>query len=291
MKKNFDKIIINKHKENLTKFYKSRGISDTWIRKAVNMKLNRLDYSYGSERYIDWMEELLKYLENCFGEVKSILDLGCGTGEFVAIINKLGYKCDGADIYKEELLIANKLLIETGSNDTRFDDLDKLLLEEYDTVLMLSVVEHLDQNVFLEILKKLKRSGVKRIFILVPNKYKIIDDHTGLPFLGIIPRKLALLVLKVLNVKYELSETRSWDVWYRSPIEIENLAQHIGYKASSIPDEFIYPPLKNVEKISNIKSRKIIKKIIHKIYIIFYLRMQKYHKLNDYPYINIVLSA
>lgn len=58
-------------------------------------KLDMVDAGYGH-----WLQRLLGYLVDCYSlehhsRETCILDIGCGTGEFVVRMNLLGYKAKG----------------------------------------------------------------------------------------------------------------------------------------------------------------------------------------------------
>ena len=281
---------INNHADRLKKFYSRRGVSPLAIQQIIAAKLNRLDPALGQEDYSVWLSKLLNFINQDFGPIHRCLDLGCGTGEFVVLMNKLGLKSDGCDIYIEELKIATELVAEYKLKNVNIFNSDTADYTKYDLITLFSVVEHLDDEILRQILQDLNSANVKNIFILVPNKFKIIDDHTGVPFLGILSRSIARGLLKVLGKKYELSENFDWDVWYRSPKKIESICKKCGYSMQKIPDSLVYPPLETACKISQIKPKSSIKTWIMRCYTSIIKTLWPSHPLNDYQYLNFILT-
>ena len=107
---------------------------------------------------------------------------------------------------------------------------------------MFSVLEHLSDEIFDKLLCTLYAQECRNILLLISNKYKIIDDHTNLPFLGLFNRKFVHLLLNLINKRYELSENGEWDVWYRSIEKIEKLARKNGYILKMTNEDDIFPP-------------------------------------------------
>ncbi|MEN6330236.1 MAG: class I SAM-dependent methyltransferase [Methanobacteriaceae archaeon] len=95
---------------------------------------------------------------------KSILDLGCATGEYCLQLEKKGFKCTGVDINPQFVEKA----IKNGVNAflARGEDLE-FADNSFDTVLLFEVLEHVEkpQN----ILKEAKRVARKNVLITVPN--------------------------------------------------------------------------------------------------------------------------
>ena len=81
------------------------------------------------------------------GKTLSLLDVGCGIGEYVSTFKK--YKLDfmGVDISKEMVNNANK----AGHNAILLDDL-KEQVKQFDIVFISHVIEHLDTETLIEFL-------------------------------------------------------------------------------------------------------------------------------------------
>lgn len=101
----------------------------------------------------------------------TILDIGCGNGKFLNILNKLGFQnLYGIDISSQQIEIAKK------SNLINVECIDSLIFlknvkEKYDVILLIDVLEHLELEYSLELInliyKALKKDG--KLFIQVPN--------------------------------------------------------------------------------------------------------------------------
>jgi ubiquinone/menaquinone biosynthesis C-methylase UbiE len=95
---------------------------------------------------------------------RSILDLGCATGEYCIILEEMGFECTGVDINPQYVEIARKKgvnAIVAEGDDLKFED------HSFDTVLLFEVLEHVEnpQN----LLKEAKRVAKKNVLITVPD--------------------------------------------------------------------------------------------------------------------------
>jgi 2-polyprenyl-3-methyl-5-hydroxy-6-metoxy-1,4-benzoquinol methylase len=99
-----------------------------------------------------------------------ILDLGCGSGRLLRWLELKGYKnLIGVEASEEQIKIAKKL---TRAEIIHSDILEfKINAFEYDLILLIDVLEHLDKEAAVQILENL-RNGLKQngsILIQVPN--------------------------------------------------------------------------------------------------------------------------
>lgn len=97
-----------------------------------------------------------------------ILDIGCGTGDTLYLLHKIGWKSYGLDIDKKAITIANR----RGLKDVIFGtykDIRKYPNNYFDAIRLYHVIEHLDDlNLCLSLIyKKLKNNG--RLIIGTPN--------------------------------------------------------------------------------------------------------------------------
>ncbi|MDP3066980.1 MAG: class I SAM-dependent methyltransferase [Methanobacteriaceae archaeon] len=95
---------------------------------------------------------------------KTILDLGCATGEYCIKLEKMGFECTGVDINTQYVEIARKNgvnAVVASGDDLKFAD------DSFDTVLLFEILEHVEnpQN----LLKEAKRVAKKNVLITVPN--------------------------------------------------------------------------------------------------------------------------
>ncbi|NGX63783.1 MAG: Ubiquinone biosynthesis O-methyltransferase [Candidatus Anoxychlamydiales bacterium] len=100
-----------------------------------------------------------------------ILDLGCGSGKYLKILNKLGYKNTfGIDISIEQIKVAKK------SNIFNVECIDALKFlkntkEKYDTILLIDVLEHIELGSSFDLINLIYNSlnTHGQFFIQVPN--------------------------------------------------------------------------------------------------------------------------
>jgi 2-polyprenyl-3-methyl-5-hydroxy-6-metoxy-1,4-benzoquinol methylase len=113
-----------------------------------------------------------------------ILDIGCGNGSLVYVLQKNGYEhTEGVDISPEQVEIAQKM----GVKNIRCQDIREVLAEtenQYDLILGMDIVEHFTKNELTELLLalrgKLSKEGralfrTPNMDALVPNKFSYGD--------------------------------------------------------------------------------------------------------------------
>ncbi|WP_145930703.1 class I SAM-dependent methyltransferase [Acidihalobacter prosperus] len=210
--------------------------------------------------YASWLESLMTEIrcKYALGKDLKILDFGCGTGELTVILNLLGYDAYGVDLHREHLGFARILARENNVDEIKFieGDGDGLPFEDksFDVVTMFVVLEHLSDRVLGVLMPELKRVCRHVLFVLVPNKIQLRDDHTGLAFLPWMPRWLALGYLKLRGKRHQylISDNGSWDVYYRSLSNIERHFDAGGFEISFISDENVFPSLSLVPPINGV---------------------------------------
>jgi 2-polyprenyl-3-methyl-5-hydroxy-6-metoxy-1,4-benzoquinol methylase len=256
-------------------------------------KLELIDAGYGR-----WLKRLLPYLVNRYGlQGKRVLDLGCGTGELTVRMNLLGFETMGIDVHGRALDLAKILAVENGLPETTFveNNAERLAFAEnsFDIVTMFSVLEHLnDQMLINSLLPELKRICRGLVYVLVPNRLKVSDDHTGLRFVCWMPKRLAEMYIKVRGPKYRylISASGSWDVSYRTFGRISSLFQR-DFLLDFPSEEVIYPPLDKTPMITRIGKNVRIgdRKIFIGVPIPWKLMVKMgYPKEGFYPYLNLV---
>ncbi len=107
---------------------------------------------------------------------KSILDVGCSTGDYVYHLNQLGYETYGCDLEKDK---------KWKKDPARFKvaDITKLPYNKksFDTVIAFEIFEHLENPSLA--LKSLKQVAKKNIIISVPNcELPSVFNHAGVSF-------------------------------------------------------------------------------------------------------------
>lgn len=106
-------------------------------------------------------------LNNAIGKAKTILDIGCGTGELMEMLGKeKKWQVTGIDIYGPSIKKAKK----TKAYKVLYKgDITKLptavTKQKYDVVFSSQVIEHLPKNKSLVLLKQMEKLAKKRIVI------------------------------------------------------------------------------------------------------------------------------
>lgn len=148
-------------------------------------KTGKVDAGYGL-----WLKQMLNFVTQKYNLRKGskILDFGCGTGELTVQMRCLGYEAYGLDIHQKHLRLAKILALENGLSEEMFilndPNSNKLPFMDntFDLVTLFSVLEHLGDCTLRWLLPELKRVCRGVLYILVPNRLKPTDDHTGLKF-------------------------------------------------------------------------------------------------------------
>jgi SAM-dependent methyltransferase len=102
--------------------------------------------------------------------VKTVLDVGCGNG---LITNQMAEKYDvtGLDISEPALKYVKTKKVCASAADIPFDD------RSFDLVMSSQLLEHLEENAFLDALKEMNRVADRYIIISVPNKEHLERDY------------------------------------------------------------------------------------------------------------------
>ncbi len=153
--------------DKLPNYYKSENyISHT------DTKRNLLEFVYHSVRQIA-LKRKLKLINSFDSESKILLDIGCGTGDFLSSALKNGWKITGIEPDEKARSIAN-----SKTNNCVFDtgELEKLSPNSFDVITLWHVLEHLPnlENQIAQLKRLLKPNGT--LVIAVPN-FKSYDAH------------------------------------------------------------------------------------------------------------------
>lgn len=201
--------------ERLPNYYKS----DDYI-SHTDAKRNLFEKIYHFVKSIA-LKRKLKLIKSVSNNSQSLLDVGCGTGDFLQVAQKAGWIISGTEPNKEARAIANNK-----TKDAVFDTdhLVKLQSESFDVITLWHVLEHLpnlDQQLLL-FKKLLKPDGV--LIIAVPN-YKSFDARLYREFWAAfdVPRHFwhfsqSSIKLLAHRVNMTLVETRpmKFDAYYVS---------------------------------------------------------------------------
>ena len=151
--------------EKLSEYYKSEDyISHT------NTKRNLLEYVYHFVRQIA-LKRKLELINSFNSEDKNLLDIGCGTGDFLETALKANWDITGIEPDESARKIANS---KTNKSVFKIEYLEKLKPNSFDVITLWHVLEHLPN---LEMHASLFKSLLKpngTLVIAVPN-YKSYD--------------------------------------------------------------------------------------------------------------------
>ncbi len=138
------------------------------LKNSSSIKNQKYDENYFKTFYLNKLSQD----KSCL-----ILDIGCGNGKYLNILNNFGFNnLYGIDISPEQIEIAKKTNL---LNVQCIDALDflKNVKEKYDVILLIDVLEHLDLNPSIELInliyKALKFDG--KLFIQVPNALSLFS--------------------------------------------------------------------------------------------------------------------
>lgn len=152
-------------REKLSEYYKSEDyISHT------DTKRNLLEFVYHKVREIS-LKRKLKLINSFQTETKQLLDIGCGTGDFLQTALRDNWNITGIEPNESAREIANS---KTNNTVLETEELSKLELNSFDVITLWHVLEHLpDLEMHTALLKSLlKPNGT--LVIAVPN-YKSYD--------------------------------------------------------------------------------------------------------------------
>ncbi|RLD28192.1 MAG: methyltransferase [Bacteroidetes bacterium] len=153
--------------EQLPKYYKSENyISHTDTRR------NLFEKAYHFVRRMS-LKRKLKLINSFSSEEKKLLDVGCGTGDFLQITQKNKWTISGIEPNENARAIANN---KTNNSVFEVDQLLKFKQKSFDVITLWHVLEHLPKlEEHISVLKSLlKPNGT--LVIAVPN-YKSYDSQ------------------------------------------------------------------------------------------------------------------
>lgn len=151
--------------KDLASYYESSDyISHTDAKKTITDKLYQTVKGYA-------LKNKLKLINSFKTEEKNLLDVGCGTGDFLWTCKNNGWNVIGVEPNKNAKSLAeNKLSLNI------YTEINQLPLQQFDVITLWHVLEHVsDLNSYIFKLKSLlKTNGV--LVIAVPN-YKSYDAN------------------------------------------------------------------------------------------------------------------
>ncbi len=114
---------------------------------------------------------LLRYLPK--DKNARILDIGCGFGQMLSAINKIGYVNGyGIDICNEAIHCCRKQNINVTKINDIIEFASSAIVDKFDFIIMSHVLEHIEKNMIIETLKSIKSNLLSpkgKILVMVPN--------------------------------------------------------------------------------------------------------------------------
>jgi 2-polyprenyl-3-methyl-5-hydroxy-6-metoxy-1,4-benzoquinol methylase len=193
-----------------------------------------ISHSGKSSGAIGWIYNIVRYFSlrwkkniiSQFSQTGSILDFGCGSGEFLNVLQKANWNIAGVEPSE---LARKKALVLTGN--IIYSSLNEIQGKEFDSITAWHVIEHVPAplQTIQQLKSHLKKSGT--IFIAVPNyqspdakRYKnhwagfdvprhlwhfskqsmhTLLEKSGLEVIKIIPMRLDAYYVSLLSEKYK----------------------------------------------------------------------------------------
>ncbi len=142
-----------------------------------------------------------------------VLDIGTGSGYIISEISKYCKEAHSVDLEDERKIKSRYRFAKVNDESLPYPN------DSFDIVISNYVIEHIhNQKKHLdEAHRVLKKGGI--LYLGLPNKYYIIDDHYKLPLITWIPRPLSRLYLQLLK-------NRDWDIYPLSRKKLRSFAKN-----------------------------------------------------------------
>jgi len=232
------------NKDDLANYYESEDyISHTDSKKSIMDKMYQIVKNYS-------IHQKIKLINSFDSGARKILDIGCGTGDFLVACKTDGWSIFGVEpSAKARDLTFQKLIKKNSSVENTIEkDIEDILeyqdkTKQYDVITMWHVLEHVPNlSVYIKILKNLlKPNGV--LIIAVPNfksydadyykeywaaydvprhlshfspkSIKILFEEIQMEVLNILPMKFDAYYISLLSEKYKSGASNPFKAFYR----------------------------------------------------------------------------
>lgn len=196
------------------------------------------------------IDELLQWIPDLLG--RKTLDLGCGRGDFIIEVKKKDGNIIGVEPYqlyveetRKKLADQNFLaeILQGGGESLPFED------NRFGFINMNEVIEHTADPVLVmeEVYRVLNKNG--KVYLSVPNRHGLKDQHFGLYFVNWLPRFLANPFISVFGKHKNYNNTagrqRLDHMHYYRYGQIKKILEDLGFKVQDIRE------LKIKEKFDN----------------------------------------
>ncbi len=116
---------------------------------------------------------------------ESILDIGCGCGKYGFLAREYLRDCpwmpnwvtvkrvDAVEVFENYIKDIHRLIYD----NIYIGDITELEIGEYDLILMVDVIEHIEKTKALELVEKLKHKG--KLLIITPKEFMVHPERYG----------------------------------------------------------------------------------------------------------------
>ncbi len=184
-----------------------------------------------------------KFIKNSKFKQKYVLDIGCGTGNYLFYLSSLDFKTDGVDSSPTSIKMVKKIILDKSSN-IKLANMYKMRIvkNKYDLVTSISTMNHGFKEETKKLVNKIYSSLIAngKIFITLPDiecskkwktfkKHKILKPGVIIPLIGPekgIPhsfyskKEIKIMFEKFCNLKLNLDKTGKWIITGLSPKSI-----------------------------------------------------------------------
>jgi len=154
--------------------------------------------SYASEGYLKSRKQKAKKIISILKKFKdlkksTVLDVGVGFGVITSELAKHCKEVRGVDVIDERKSVKGYKFKKVKDASLPFKN------ESFDIVVSNYVLEHVrDQKKHIdEVYRVLKKDGI--CYLSTPNKFWLMESHYKLPFLSMLPQKVARIYLKIFR--------------------------------------------------------------------------------------------
>ena len=161
------------HKNNQTSI-KNSGKADIYHNKNKGR-------SYVSKVYAKILQTRDYPIRQALSGCQSVLDIGCGTGELMAQVNKGGFYAVGVDLFKPYLKMAKE---KHAHNEFVKGDIETLEFKpkSFDAVMAIDIIEHLEKEKGTILINKMKSWARKKVLLITPNGYVSQHEYDANPY-------------------------------------------------------------------------------------------------------------
>ncbi len=236
---------MKKVKKRVGKFIKVGKLERRKMAKTTIWDKIYKDYENGGEAWATLSEGIhplfKKFLAQSNFKLKRVLDIGCGTGKYLKILQAGGFKTEGIDSSETAVKMAKKLLGDEGVILCRDMFEFPIPKNKYGLIISISVIHHGTKKQVKALVNKIYRALATdgKVFITLPDlssskKWNTFKEHKevsegtfiplsgpekGLPHSFYTKEEVKKLFSKFREVKLKLDSRRRWVVRGRLVIQ------------------------------------------------------------------------